>query len=99
MHVLAAKECVISLRLHVMIEKRETLRGDRVNTIAICRDSQTAMPGVTHLQPGKGQRLARPLPQGAQALVTNSIATEIQWVQGHSVITGNEEADREAHRA
>jgi len=65
---------------------------------AVC-NSRTAIRREAHIEMGLGQRFARRNNRGAQALVTNGIATEINLVSGQSGIQGNYEPDPQANLA
>ncbi|KAF8535376.1 hypothetical protein BDD12DRAFT_893114 [Trichophaea hybrida] len=48
---------------------------------------------------GPGQQLARAINEHARALRGHGIEVVIHWVPGHSGISGNEQADRQANKA
>jgi len=54
---------------------------------------------MEHLETGPGQHLARWITQCARNLREAGIETEIHWVPGHTAISGNEDADRQANPA
>jgi len=97
MEVFNAELWVIELAHDVANEKRETLQVHGVKTVAVFSNSQIAIRRAAHLQPGPGQRRARPINRRARSLFAHAIATEIHCVPGHSCIPGNAEADRQAN--
>jgi len=99
MEVSYAKLWVIGLALDMAIEKRETLQRRGVKTVGVFSDSQATIPRTAHLEPGPGQRLARQINRGVQALLAHGIATEVHRAPGDSSIPGNEEADHQANFA
>jgi hypothetical protein len=60
---------------------------------------QTAIQRMAVLEPGPGQRLARPINRRVQPIHAYGITTDIHWVPGHSVIRGNKEVDGQANLA
>jgi hypothetical protein len=94
-----AKLLAIGLAHEVMMEKRESLQTHRVKTVAVFCDSQAAIRRMAHLESGPGQRLSRWINRRRQALLAHGINKEIHLLVGHSGITGNEEADRQANVA
>jgi len=61
--------------------------------VAVSSDCQAAIRRAAHLEPGAGQWLRRRINRKAQAVLAQSIKTEIHWVPGHSGIPGNKEAN------
>jgi len=99
MEVFDAELWAIGLALDVAIEKRKSFQKHGVKTVAVFSDSQAAIRRVAHLEPGPWPRLARRINRRAWSLLAPGIATEIQWVPGHSGIPGNEDAYRQANLA
>jgi len=85
--------------LDVAIEKRETLQKHGVEKVAVFSDSQAPFRRTAHLEPGPGQRLASQINRRPRSVRAHRIATEINWVPGHSGIPGNDEADRQGNLA
>ena len=83
----------IRLMPDVVIEKRETLHKHGGKTVAIFSDSQAAIQRTAHLEQGPELQLAKPMNRRGRSLLAHGIATEIQWVPGHSSIPGIEAAD------
>ena len=75
MKVFHSELWAIRLALEVAIEKREALQMNGARTVAVFSDLQATMRRPAHLEPGPGQRLARPINRGAQSLLAHSIAT------------------------
>jgi ribonuclease HI len=90
---------VTGLVLDVVIKKIDPLMMHGEKTVAVASDSQVAMQHAAHLDPGPGQRLARQINRSAQSLLTHGITTQVNWVQGHSHISGKEDADSQAYLA
>jgi len=79
-----------------VVRKRDILQTHGMTKLAVFSDSQAAIWRTEYLEPGPGQPLARWINPSARTLRKASIETEIHWVPGHTGISGNEEADRQA---
>jgi len=99
MEVYNAELWAIELSLRELVKKINGLRVDRVTNVAILSDSQVAICGIEHQEPGLGQPLARCINRNARTLQKQVIKTEIHCVPGHTCIPVNEEADRQANLA
>jgi hypothetical protein len=99
MEVFDAELWAIGLVLDVAIEMRQKSQEHGVKTVAVFSDSLAAIRRTAHLEPGPGQRLARPINRRARNLLAHGIATDIHSAPGHSGIPGNEEADCQVNMA
>ena len=62
-------------------------------------DSQVGIRPTAHLDTGPGQQLGRAMNKHARALCAHRIDAAVHWVPGNSGIPGNEDADRQGHKA
>jgi len=97
MEVYDAEMWAIRLTLREAVKKRDTLQTHGVTKVAVYSELQAAIRQTEHLEPGPGQPLARSIHHSARTLCKACIETEIRWVQRHTGIPRNEEADWQAN--
>jgi len=75
---------------HLIQQKSNTKYNGQ---FSMFRDSHAAMTWMVHLDPGRGQQLARALNEYARALHTQTFEARIHWVLEHSRIPGYEDVE------
>jgi hypothetical protein len=86
----------IGLALRESVNQRDILQANGVTKVAVFNDLQAAIRRTEHLELGPGRPLARLINRNARALREVGIETEVHWVPGSTVITGNERSPSES---
>jgi len=89
----------IGLALGETVKGWGRLQEHGVKTAADFSDSQATIRCMAHRDLGPGQQLARRPDRTVLALLTEGIATAMDWVLGHSGVPGNTEADHQSNLA